>query len=439
MTTFLRRRARVAGALLAAMVTSATVISTAGTAAAEEVPQQALITQDSPSDYQTRIVGGTEVPEGEYPFIGFVEIATPEGTFACGGSLYAEDLVLTAAHCVNGTGPDTNITVYFGSNDINSPDMTGYQSEYVYSANISGIPNDWALVKLTEPVEGIDPLPVVTDDAYDNGDLTVAGWGATSEGGSASDVMLEVTVPFVSDEDCAAAYGDSFTPDAELCAGDLEDGGIDACQGDSGGPIFREDDGGELVQVGIVSWGEGCAQAGYPGIYTQLSTFTDSIAAVATGENTPAVPQAIEVETTIDTPVEIALVADDAEGDELSFKVSDAETGTLTTEDPETLATVIYTPAEGFEGEDTFQFLANDGHTDSEIGVVTITVAGEAEPTEEPTPTPTPTDEPTDEPTEEPTPTETPSEEPTEDPGDENGDEELPDTGSSTTTSYNFV
>ena len=55
-----------------------------------------------------------------------------------------------------------------------------------------------------------------------------------------------------------------------VCAG-YSSGGVDTCQGDSGGPLII---GGVLA--GIVSWGDGCADAQYPGIYTRLTTFSNT-------------------------------------------------------------------------------------------------------------------------------------------------------------------
>ncbi|WP_213011408.1 trypsin-like serine protease, partial [Paractinoplanes toevensis] len=52
---------------------------------------------------------------------------------------------------------------------------------------------------------------------------------------------------------------------------------VDTCQGDSGGPMVGRDAHGDWVQVGIVSWGLGCARDGYPGVYTQISTFRAAI------------------------------------------------------------------------------------------------------------------------------------------------------------------
>jgi len=61
-----------------------------------------------------------------------------------------------------------------------------------------------------------------------------------------------------------------------ICAGTFE-GGIDACQGDSGGPLVYQGDSGIWTQVGIVSWGEGCAVERAPGVYTSVPNLLDWI------------------------------------------------------------------------------------------------------------------------------------------------------------------
>merc|ERR1712136_670817 len=61
--------------------------------------------------------------------------------------------------------------------------------------------------------------------------------------------------------------------DTNICAG-YEAGGVDACQGDSGGPLvcYQQDDT-NWVLHGITSWGDGCAKARKPGVYTRVSKY----------------------------------------------------------------------------------------------------------------------------------------------------------------------
>jgi secreted trypsin-like serine protease len=89
-------------------------------------------------------------------------------------------------------------------------------------------------------------------------------------------------VPFVDDSQCGQAYPE-LVADEEICAGDWDNGGVDTCQGDSGGPMFSKDDSDTWVQIGIVSWGNGCARPQNPGVYTQVSFFAPQIQAAAEG------------------------------------------------------------------------------------------------------------------------------------------------------------
>jgi secreted trypsin-like serine protease len=134
-------------------------------------------------------------------------------------------------------------------------------------------------------IDSSSSLPTITlnDDSLrptDGEDVVAIGLGETDTDDNTKtnpDVLQKITIPIIAHDQCAADYAD-FNPVAEdvmLCAG-LQEGGKDACQGDSGGPLL-ELRGGVYVQVGITSWGEGCAQPNSPGVYTRVSGVKDWI------------------------------------------------------------------------------------------------------------------------------------------------------------------
>ncbi len=221
------------------------------------------------------VVGGTRAAQGEFPFM--VRLS-----MGCGGALYTQQIVLTAAHCVNGSGANTSITATAGVVDLQS--TTGRvqvrSTRVLQAPGYNGTGKDWALIKLATPINQ-PTLKLATTTQYNTGNFTVAGWGSASEGGAQQRYMLKATVPFVSDATCRSYSGYSGLVAAEeICAG-FASGGVDTCQGDSGGPMFRRDSANAWVQVGIVSWGIGCARPNAPGVYSEVSTFASAIASAA--------------------------------------------------------------------------------------------------------------------------------------------------------------
>lgn len=253
---------------------TATALAWAGTAASAEEPSIAG------GDLDVQVIGGQPVEEGQYPWlvaIGVSGDADPADRVVCGGSLLTETVVLTAAHCLEDAEPE-DLAVFSGSADLYSEALVETAVEDLHLAENFNEPiefsNDWALLLLDEPVaaETIE----VNHDPEDFGTLETAGWGL-DDAGEFPSVAAWVEVPFVDDDDCADAYPGEFDDETMLCAGDLENGGVDACQGDSGGPLMAVEDDGERILVGIVSWGHGCAEPGSPGVYAQVDDFNDPI------------------------------------------------------------------------------------------------------------------------------------------------------------------
>jgi secreted trypsin-like serine protease len=223
-------------------------------------------------DFEPEVVGGTPVADGAYPFMAFLDIRYRNGSRGrCGGTLIGRDSVLTAAHCVPNA---RKVLLTVGRTVISESQGQLRSVRYVFIHPRYNPPKyayDAAVLKLYSPVKGIKPIKLATakqNELETPGRLlTVAGWGVTSEGGAPSVRMREVSLPVVSDSTARRAYSSAqYFPSLMVATGAK---GKDACQGDSGGPLF--DPGPTSTQVGIVSFGRGCARAGFPGVYTEVN------------------------------------------------------------------------------------------------------------------------------------------------------------------------
>jgi secreted trypsin-like serine protease len=304
---------------------AAAVFLSSESAKADSVEHALRELQPSSVIQYTRMVGGEETPWSEWPWqTALYRVSNGRDVFTCGGSLVAPGWVLSAAHCF-GEGSSDNPADWTVATHIAKATMVGLppgaETRKVkrlvvhegYDKNSQE--NDIALMELTETLaEPLIALQLEPDPADEsNRSVTVTGWGMTRWVVSKKDQsghvaffdgitnkqvdltkfespdLRKADIPLVEVDQCAQAYGDGAQKidDRNLCAG-LPQGGVDACQGDSGGPMMVKSPAGEWRQIGIVSWGKGCALAGYPGVYTRVSAFNVWIKNVISGEDVAA-------------------------------------------------------------------------------------------------------------------------------------------------------
>ena len=301
----------------------AAVVSLSGEAAKAESVEQALrgLQPSSVIEY-TRMVGGQATLWSEWPWqTALYRVSNGHELFTCGGSLVAPGWVLSAAHCF-GEGSSDNPADWTVATRIGKLTPVGLPLD-AETRKVKRLvvhegydkktqENDIALMELAEPLqEPTIALQLEPDPAEEsNRSVTVTGWGLTRwlvskqdksghvvffDGATNDQVdftkfetpdLRKAEIPLVEVDQCARAYGNGVQKidGRNLCAG-LSQGGVDACQGDSGGPMMAKSAAGEWRQIGVVSWGKGCALPGYPGVYTRVSAFNAWIKNVMSGDD----------------------------------------------------------------------------------------------------------------------------------------------------------
>ena len=284
------RRARV-GAALAAL--AGLLLSVAMAPAA--VGRTAL----GDDEYDPSIIGGSSISISEAPwqaalvYAGYNDF---QGQF-CGGTIVSSWEIVTAAHCVDdpdlGQLAPSQLRIVAGTSTLSTSRSTGVA---VASITVHGewddvhYFHDIAIVRLATPLTLIDgviePIEIATTSPSAGDPVVVTGWGSTSRDQDAPvwpTKLRAATVQAVADSPCGAAlsaHGSIFQP-STLCAASPTYS-ADTCQGDSGGPLTYFDEN-RWVLAGVTSWGVGCAEPSFPGVYSEVSYYASWIADRLTG------------------------------------------------------------------------------------------------------------------------------------------------------------
>ncbi len=227
-----------------------------------------------------QIIGGSDVADGQYPFMVALLEGTGPGSYPfCGGSLITPSLVMTSARCVSDRVESSGFRVAVGrtvADDRSQGQILPVAPNQVvihprYRAGRAEF--NVALIELPHPVWGIRPVTLGEwgiPEALRNGTATVTGWGRTHRVLRPFPLRLrQAHVPVLDDQVCQAAYRDAYYPRLNVCAGHQGKG---TCEGDGGSPLFRTGIDGRQHQIGIISYGRGCAQGGGPGVYTAVGS-----------------------------------------------------------------------------------------------------------------------------------------------------------------------
>jgi secreted trypsin-like serine protease len=239
----------------------------------------------------------------------------------CGASFLGGKWVLTAAHCVDDISPQ-QLKVNVGEYDLSNGAENAKAVKRIYTHPDYQLDvefnNDIALIELVDSVDNPSITLVSLADSkqfiIDKSSVTVAGWGGRlgydANGGPTSNfpyVLHEVDLQLLTNEQCISLVAQSSTDklegtftasdiditDAMICAF-IPGGGKGSCQGDSGGPLMINTNEG-WQQIGIVSWGIGCAAEGFPGVYTRTAVFSNWVNEITSG---------ITIDQRLDFPVQ---------------------------------------------------------------------------------------------------------------------------------------
>ena len=192
------------------------------------------------------LVGVSEEGGAMAPHVLMVLASRPGASGFCTGAVIAQDVILTAAHCVAAPRNTRIMIPMDGALTFVTPDAVAIHPEYRPKAPQTRERSiDLALLKLAAPLpEALKPAAIDGRAPQTGARYGVAGYGVTREGAGESAGVLRWG------ELMARAPLSKIL----LWAEDPRGRGFGVCEGDSGGPIFALD---TSALLAITSWSAG--------------------------------------------------------------------------------------------------------------------------------------------------------------------------------------
>jgi len=243
-----------------------------------------------PEPGYTRIVGGEEAREHEFPWMASISSGLIGSSHYCGGTILNPEWVLTSSFCVDGRALNT-LSVTVGEHDLSSggPGSTSqtYDVSYVFMHEeynkYSSLDADIALIKVAGSIEFSEDVtavcaPDMSTDYTQNQEVLVAGWGSSNSTEPCCEDILHYAHVNTMDRPTCQAYPNiaATVTEGMICAAD-EDLSRDACFGDGGGPLVYKT-AADFELVGVTSWGYLCAEDN-PRVYANVQKYATWITA----------------------------------------------------------------------------------------------------------------------------------------------------------------
>lgn len=231
----------------------------------------------------SRIAGGTNATKAQFPYYAKIQCTIQSGSNIgianCGGSVISPTLILTAAHCVEGTLLSTKIQLGYHKYDSDGSTLQTRTAKSIHihpEYNATSDTNDVALIEVDKPItftDFIKPIQISCNHTQPGTKTVIAGTGYTNDvDKKLSNGLRWINLTTVSNLYCKYVF--SRIESTNICAvGNPKQG---ACQGDSGTALIKEENGTQ-VQIGVLSWGASVCEQGYPIVFARTSDYIDWI------------------------------------------------------------------------------------------------------------------------------------------------------------------